>query len=274
MSGISPRSHVAPRPVQPDVAGDRDHQRTPRHARAVIVEQRHPTKEEPMSARTNSRIGVYAVVAAATAILISPLLAMAYFATADGAEYLAVATVAAWAGPGRELLGGLVTWSSADRVYATYTQVMAVMFPAVFLTALATRAQRPQPRTRVERSGWGIALAGYAMFGAGLLVSAILLLPGDTSRALVDVGFLALMAPGILFSVIGSTVLGVVFLRSDDQPRLTAWLLVLAVPLLITGSAVLGHNSFGVLPLFLAWAAAGWRWRAAQDPRSTAFARG
>jgi hypothetical protein len=213
-------------------------------------------------ARNRSTIGLYAIVAAATGVLIEPLLAVAYFDTAEGVGQLDVATVAAWAVPARELFGGLVTWASADIVYNTYTLILALMFPAVLATALATRAGRPEPRKRSERLGWRIALTGYGLFGTGILLVAVLLASG-ASGALVDVGFVALMIPGLLLSVIGSTVLGVVLLRTGHQPRLTGWLLAFSLPLLVIGSAVVGHNGFGILPLMIAWAATGARWRAA-----------
>ena len=115
-----------------------------------------------MLARSRSAIGLYAIVAAGVALLVAPLLALAYFDTADGVEYLDGATVAAWAVPARELAGGLVTFASPDRVYATYNQVLALMFPAVILTALAAGSERPLQRKRLERVGWGVALVATA----------------------------------------------------------------------------------------------------------------
>jgi hypothetical protein len=212
------------------------------------------------------RIGLYVVLATVTVVVVAPLLAIAYFATADGAENLAVGTVAAWAEPARDLAGGLVTFASPDRVYATYTQVTALAFPAVVLTAFAARALRPAPSKRSERIGWGITLTGYSLFGAGLLVEAVVLLAGDTSVALADVVFMAAMLPGLLLSLIGATVLGIVFLRSGYRPRVTAWLLALALPLWIVGSFVLGHNGIGLVPQFIAWAATGRQWRTADGP--------
>jgi hypothetical protein len=214
-------------------------------------------------------IGLYAIVAAIAAILIEPPLAVAYFDTAGGVEQLEIGTVAAWAVPAREAFGGLVTWASSEQVYATYTLVLALMFPAVLLTALATRAQRPQPRKRSERIGWRIALSGYGLFGSGVLFVAVLVNLSGAPDGLVDVGFLGLMIPGMLLSMIGSTILGIVFLRSGHQPRLTGWLLTFSLPLLVIGSGVLGHNGFGILPLMVAWAATGWRWRTAQTTAPT-----
>lgn len=68
--------------------------------------------------------------------------------------------------------------------------------------------------------------------------------------------------PGLLLSLVGSTMLGIALVRSPQRPRLTGWLLALAFPLWLAGSAVLGHNSIGLLALWVAWAATGWRlWR-------------
>ena len=89
--------------------------------------------------------GLYAVFAAAAVALLSPLLALSYFATAEGAEELEVGTVSGWADPARDLAGGLLTWASPDRVYSTYVQLFALLFPAVFLCARAVHARRSAP---------------------------------------------------------------------------------------------------------------------------------
>ncbi len=213
-----------------------------------------------MIAAPHPAIGTYAVVAAATAVVVAPLLALAYFGTADGAQYLEQGSVAAWAVPAGETLGGLVGWASPDRRYATYTQLMAVMFPAIpLLAAVVRRARLVEPRTRPERVGWMVALIGYSVFAVALLAQAVLLVSADSSSGVVDVVYLGLMVPGMLLSVIGSTVLGVALVRGGHTPRLTAWLLVLALPLLVLGSGVGGHNGLGLVPLFVAWGATGAR---------------
>ena len=100
-------------------------------------------------------IGLYAATAAVAAVLISPLLALSYFATGDGVEQLENSTVSAWADPGRDLVGALLDSASADRVYSTYLQALALLFPAVFLCARAVRAQRPAEVRASERWGGG-----------------------------------------------------------------------------------------------------------------------
>jgi hypothetical protein len=71
---------------------------------------------------------------------------------------------------------------------------------------------------------------------------------------------MAVMVPGLLIALIGSTMLGIALLRSAYRPRSTAWLLTLSFPLWVVGSVVLGHNSIGLVPLLVAWAMAAWRW--------------
>jgi hypothetical protein len=222
---------------------------------------------------TRRHISLYAVGAAVGAIVLSPLLALSYFATDSGADELDAGSVAAWADPARDLAGGLLTWASPDRVYATYVQLFALLFPAVLLSARAVRAARPAQLRRGERWGWALALTGYWLAAIGLWCAFVVLV-GDNGDAL-NIVFLALLVPGMFFSTVGSSVLGVALVRGGYLPRTTAWLLALAFPLLLVGSDVLGHNSLGLLPLFLAWAATGvaeLRSRAAR-PRGRARAR-
>ncbi len=215
-------------------------------------------------------VGLYATIAAAASCLAAPLLALSYFAIPAGAEELETGTVAAWAEPARDVADGLVTFASADRVYATYTQAFALLFPAVLLCAWLTRAARTQPPRRGERWGWRLTLTGYSLFAVGLAAIAVMLVGASASSGLLDLAFLPLVVPGILLSTIGSTVLGIALLRDGFQPRVSAWLLALAFPLWIVGSFVLGHNSLGLVPLLLAWGATGWPlWRAGGHVRHT-----
>ena len=95
-----------------------------------------------MSDRSTRLTGLYAATAAVAAVVLAPLLALSYFAIGEGADELENGTVRAWADPARDVVGGLLTWASPERVYATYVQAFAVLFPAVFLCARAVRAHR------------------------------------------------------------------------------------------------------------------------------------
>jgi hypothetical protein len=107
-------------------------------------------------------VGLYAIVAGVLAVIVTPLLGLAYFGLADGVKELETSTVAWWADPAGDVAGGLLTFASANRVYSTYVQIVALLFPAVVICAFITRSRRT-PRTRTERWGWRLALTGYSL---------------------------------------------------------------------------------------------------------------
>lgn len=223
-----------------------------------------------MAERRTRLIGLYSVVAAAVAVVVSPLLSLSYFATSGGVKELDSATVSAWAVPGRRLAGGLLTWASPDRVYGTYWLVFWILFAAVFFCARAVHGRRPADSGRLERWGWRLALAGYLLGAVGSVSALAILVDGSAENVVIDVAFVALMIPAIAIDAIGSTMLGIALLRNGYRPRITAWLLVLALPSIAGLSVVLGNFSLGLLPVLLAWAASGRRlWRAQTAPVAT-----
>ena len=212
-----------------------------------------------MSDRNSRLAGLYSVVAAAASLVLAPLLALSYFATEDGAPQLRVGTVSAWAGPARDLAGGLLAFASPDHVYTWYGRAFVLVMPALALVTWVARSRRPDPPKLGERWGWRIALTGYALGTVGTGVA--------FWTPFLDVAFLFLMLPGMLLMFLGSTVLGIGLLRAGYRPRSTPWLLALSIPLMIFASVVLGHNSLGLVPLLAAWATTGWRLsRAAAQP--------
>ncbi len=113
---------------------------------------------------------------------------------------------------------------------------------------------------RLERWSWRVVLVGYGLASVGLIAAGFVVrLDSAPDSDALNTVFLALMVPGMLISTIGSTVLGIALMRARYLPRVTAWLLALVFPLAFVGSAVLGHNSLGMIPIFVAWAASGWR---------------
>ena len=219
-----------------------------------------------MSNRAPRLVGLYAIVAAAGAVIVSPLLALSYFGTESGASELESGTVSAWADPAREVAGGLLTWTSPDRVYGVYFLLFWALFPAVFLCARAVRAHRSE-EGRLERWGWRAALFGYGLGAVGVIVAAAIVVGGSAESRVIDAVFLAVMIPAMAIDVIGSTLLGVALLRSRYEPTLTAWLLTLVFPSMLVVPGLLGNLSLGLLVVFVAWAVSGWRlWRAQPMP--------
>ena len=201
-------------------------------------------------------LGRYARGAAVAATVVTPLLGLAWFATADGADALATASVSWWAEPARDALDPLLTWAEPGRVYATYVQLVALLWPAVLLSAWHAFRRRPG-RTRTERAAWRVLLAGAVLMQAGITWVAAYLVTGDPDSGGTDLPFLALMVPGTLLCTAGSSVLGLSLLRGGWQPRTAAWLLAFAFPFWFVVSIVLGHNGMGMLTMFLAWASYG-----------------
>ncbi len=218
-----------------------------------------------MTDRTTRLLGLYCVVSSFAVLVVSPLLALAYFATKDGAESLGTSTVSFWADPARDEAGRLLTFASADHVYGTYLQLFALLFPAVMLCALAAKARRPIEVRGLERWGWRVALLGYTLLMAGLVIAFFIetanhfVKMSTSGTSPLNIAFLSLLLPGVILSSAGSTVLGIGLVRASYMPRVTGWILVFAFPLWIAGSFVLGHNSLGLVPLFVAWAFSGWR---------------
>jgi len=198
----------------------------------------------------------YTIFASAVMVLFSPLLAMSYFATADGAQMLNYASVRAWAKPARSLFEPMLTFASADRVYATYSLLIALVIPALPLAAWAVRRARvPVAGTFERRASWVVA-AAWTIFSASLLVVAIALQvkPANSSgNSVVNVVFLAGMIPSLVIGSLGSAPLGVSLLRHGFLPRIAGLIITLALPLQILGTGVLGHNSLGLFPQMIAW---------------------
>ncbi len=215
-----------------------------------------------MSDRAIRLTGAYTALSALAVLIISPLLALAYFATADGADELGTSTVTMWATPGAKLAGGLLTFSSAEHVYGTYLQAFTLIFPSILLCAWVARSRRPDAKPRSERWSWRAAIAGYAILTAGLVIAFCLeaaswVVGADPHDGPLNAVFLGLLIPGILLSTLGSSALGVSLSRSQYAPRATAWILILSFPGWILGSFVFGHNSLGLIPLFIAWGVTG-----------------
>jgi len=181
------------------------------------------------SAETQRRIGRFAWVMAWVGLVVGQLHALARHNTADGREDLHSALTRAWSDPARAALRPLLDWGDPDLVYVTYGKVWLPVFLAFTLCAFVVRRRR-QP-SGFERWAWRIALTGY--------VWACVSVFGDywtqwtgTPNALLDLSFLVGL-PGLLVTLVGSTLLGIALLRNGLRPRAAAWLLTLPIPLAV-----------------------------------------
>jgi hypothetical protein len=213
--------------------------------------------------RTRARWSGWAAVAGAVlGAVLTPLHAMARHATADGEQDLALPWTRAWSEPLSAAVRPLLNWSDPDTVYVTYGKGWLVVLAAVALCAVAVRRRRSPHGA--ETWGWRLALPAYALTALAALVT-------YWTPWWLDIAFVVLAVPGLVLTVVGSTVLGVALLRRGFRPRLTAWLLALTVPLFLVLAQVV---SFGgtLMPVVLAWAVAGWSLASGQLDRPNAAA--
>lgn len=201
-------------------------------------------------------VQTYARIASLVTVLVTPFAALSYFATKDGVESYDVATTKAWARPARDLVESLLTFASADRVYASYVLVLAFTLPALPLAVWTVRRARAAVASPGERRASWVVAAGWTLFALGLAVVALALQvkPTDTAgNSVVNLVFITTVFPGLVLGVIASLVLGIQLLRTGGVPRWTAIVVTLALPIWIVGSLGLGHNSIGIAPQLLAW---------------------
>lgn len=208
---------------------------------------------------SDAAVGRTAWFAAWTGLVLAPVHALARFATEDGKADLDSAVVRAWAEPARERLLPLLDWADPDTVYLTYGKLFFPILLAATLCAFAVRRRRAQARG-AEMWGWRIASVGYVVLTAATV--------GEYWTPYLDEAFAILAIPGLLLSVIGSTVLGIGLLRRRFQPRLSAWLLAGWLPLVVLLSAVVALGA-ALLPMLFAWALAGRRLLLAESAGGT-----
>jgi hypothetical protein len=200
-------------------------------------------------------------------ILIGIMHSLARFATEDGQEDVTALT-RAWADPARSVLGPLLTFTDADRVYLVYGMLWGPLFLVALGCAVVVRRRRAQSGIGGgERWAWRVHLTGLTLFTLGGFAAYY---GGWINPAMVDGAFVALVIPGVLLTLIGGTWLGIVLLRRGFRPRVTAVLLALIFPLMIAVSSLMSLGS-GFIPMLIAWGFAG-RAIAAGEAREPAHA--
>jgi hypothetical protein len=189
--------------------------------------------------------GIAAMMAGIIGLIVAPLHALAYFATGEPAGLLP------WREPGHSALRPLLEWSSPDVVYSTYGKISLLVIGGFTAGLFALRAQRVTHARGVERWGLRVATIGYPLLLLGLFV--------EYWTPFLELGFRALTLPGLLLTLVGSTLIGVGHLRARQVPRVAAWLLSLSVPAVLATVAAIGHIIAGLAVLDVAWILIGMR---------------
>lgn len=212
------------------------------------------------SEESQRRIGRVAWVMAWVGLVVGQLHALARFATADGREDLELPLTAAWAEPAAEWLSPLLTWANPDVVYVTYGKIWLPVFVAFTLCAFVVhRRRRPQG---FEKLAWRATLTAYTLACVGALLSYWTQWTGNYNGdglegTLFSVAWVVTI-PGLLLTLLCSTVLGVTLLVRRFRPSLPAVLLAAVVPLAFGIGQVSSMGSLA-LPLMFAFGILGRR---------------
>lgn len=206
------------------------------------------------SQESQRQVGRYAWVMAWVGLVVGQLHALSRFATADGKEDLELPLTAAWAVPAADLLRPLLDWAHPNLVYVHYGKIWFPVFVAFTLCALVVyRRRRP---AGFERWVWRSALLGYVIACAGVWLDYWTQWTPHPN-ALFTLGWYVTL-PGLLFTALGSTVLGITLLLRGFRPVMPAVLLALILPLAF---GILEVTSMGsaVLPVMFAFGILGRR---------------
>ena len=192
-------------------------------------------------------VGRYAWWSAWAGLVLGQLHALSRHRTEDGKEDLELSTTAAWAEPAGDALSPLLDWADPDLVYVTYGKIWLPVFLGFFLCAvLVHHRRRPQG---FEKWAWRVVLLGYAWAVISVGLDYWTQWSGEYN-AFFEVAFL-LTLPGLLLTIIGSSVLGTTLLVKGFRPRLPAALLAAAFPLALV---ITSFTSMGSVALPIAFA--------------------
>ena len=213
--------------------------------------------EQLETGRNSRQIGRLAWMMAWSGLVVGQLHALSRFATADGREDLEYPLTAAWAVPAAEVLRPLLDWAHPNLVYLHYGKIWFPVFAAFTLCAwLVYRRRRP---AGFELWSWRVVLVGYVVATLGVFVSYWTQWSPTYTEPWFTLGWY-LDLPGLLLTLVGSSILGITLLVKRFRPVLPAALLALAIPLAVAlvqvtslGSASLPVAfAFGLLGLRLA----------------------
>lgn len=206
-------------------------------------------KRPDLSDTTVRRCGLAAVVLGVASIPLAPLNSLARMQIPDGRSDLDNPMASWWAEPAmRALRPRLLDFGDAQTVYLTYGKFYLLAVLAVLACAVATFSRRPDRLGWVERWGWRLTFTGLVLMCVGQVVAYWL--------AFVDEGYLVVLL-AMLVGVFGNVLLGLGLIRSHFRPRLSAWLILLDLPLSI-GLVSIATQATGMWPMMLAWGLIGW----------------
>ena len=198
--------------------------------------------------RTERRIVTATWVLAWFGLVAGQLHALARHATVDGVGDLDAPLTRAWSVPASDALAPLLGWSDPQTVYLTYGKLWIPVYAASVLCALVVRSHRRPGR--LETWGWRVYLTAATLMALSVV--------GDYLTPWTDASFVALGMPAAALTLVGGLLLGIALLRAGFRPRVTPWVLILWLPMLVAITSVTSLGSAG-LPATFAWAFAAGR---------------
>jgi hypothetical protein len=206
------------------------------------------------------QIGRLAWVMAWVGLVVGQLHALSRFRTADGKEDLELPFTRGWAEPADKLLSPMLGWADPDLVYVTYGKIWLPVFLAFTLCAVVVYRRR-QP-VGFEKWAWRLAIGAYTLACVGVFLDYWTQWTGNyegggIEETLFTIAF-AVTIPGLLGTLLFSTVLGVTLLVKGYRPVLPAVLLALIIP---AAFGILQVTSMGsaALPVMFAFGILGRR---------------
>jgi hypothetical protein len=177
--------------------------------------------------------GLAAISGGMLGILYSPFVALAFFATKDGAKFADNLLVAAWTGVARPALEPFLSFSSPGYVHLIYGGLLVFVILGLREGLKALHLRQAARAERLETWGFRVALFGSVFltigsigaFWSGGLVFA---LSHSHTDLVTNASYVAFSLPGLLFFMFGTTLFGIGALRARLAPRLGAWLLMSA----------------------------------------------
>jgi hypothetical protein len=206
--------------------------------------------------------GFLAALGGLIGILDAPLLAMAYFAIPDGAQYLKSPWVAGWTGILCPIVAPLLDFGSPAQVYNFYGWGMAPVFIGFIAGLIGLHTLQSSRANRIEKIGFWVYLTASILYIFGVI--------GAYGIGALDFSFFAFLVPGLLLSIIGIFIFGIGTLRANVVPRIASWLLILgSIPGMFILGTLIGHNSGRFLLIDVAWIMIGRKLWLASDHPST-----
>lgn len=206
-------------------------------------------------------VGRYAWWAAWAGLVLGQLHALSRHRTDDGKEDLEYPLTAAWAEPAGDALAPLLGWADPDLVYVTYGKIWLPVFLGFLLCAVLVR-QRRQPQG-FEKWVWRVVLVGYSWAVFAVTATYWTQWTGEYN-AFFEVAFIAGL-PGLLLTLLGSTVLGLTLLVKRFRPWPVAALLAGTFPFALVITSVTSMGSVA-LPIMFTFGLLGHR--IAKEPAS------